>query len=139
MTYAVQQNLIDRFGEQELVQLTDRDGAGVIDAAVLTQGLADADGIINGYLASRYTVPLATVPAVIVSMASDIARYYLYDDAATEQVTKRYDDAIRFLSQVAKGELSLGVDDAGDAPASGDLPQFEGGGNVFDRDDDSFI
>lgn len=139
MTYAVQQDLEQRFGRDELVQLTDRAGAGLVDTAVLGQALDDADGLIDGYLATRYTVPLATVPKVIVTFACDIARYYLYDDAASEQVRKRYEDAVKFLSAVASGELSLGVDDSGETPASGDLPEFEAGGNVFDRDDDSFI
>ena len=51
MTYAVQQDMIDRFGEAELLEVADRDGDLVIDAAVMADALSDADETINGYVA----------------------------------------------------------------------------------------
>ena len=43
MSYCTRQNLIDRFGEPELIQLTDLDNLGVIDDTVLNQAISDAD------------------------------------------------------------------------------------------------
>jgi len=110
MTYATQQNMIDRFGQQELIELTDRGNTGAIDATVLGQALADTDAEINAYLVSRYTLPLANIPPVLTRFAADIARYMLYDTRATEQVKDRYDAAVKFLQAVAKGAVSLGMD-----------------------------
>lgn len=110
MTYASQQNLIDRFGEDELIQLTDRTGTDSIDAAVVGRALADADAEINGYLSTRYTLPLSPVPDVLEKLACDIARYRLHDENPKEAIVKRYDDAIRFLKDVAAGKVTLGVD-----------------------------
>ena len=110
MTYATQQNMIDRFGEQELIELTDHANAGSINATVLGQALADADAEINAYLTSRYTLPLATVPPVLVKFAADVARYQLYDTRATEMVKARYDDAIKFFKMLVNGSVSLGLD-----------------------------
>lgn len=132
MAYCTQQDLIDRFGEDELVQLTDRANAGVIDEAVLTQAIGDAGAEIDGYLGGRYTLPLATVPVVLKRLACDIARYNLYDEAASEQVTRRYDGAVNFLRMVARGDISLGVDATGaKADETAGMPEFDAGRSVF--------
>lgn len=118
MTYASQQNLIDRFGEDELIQLTDRASLDAIDATVVARALADADAEINGYLSTRYTLPLSPVPAVLEKLACDIARYQLFENAVTEIVKERYENAIRFLKDVAAGKVTLGVDGNGDTAAT---------------------
>ena len=137
MTYAVQQDMVDRFAQTELVQLTNPDNpaATTINATVLGQALADADAAIDGYLQGRYTLPLAVVPKVIVRYACDIARYFLYDDRATEQVEKRYNDAIKFLEQVAKGAITLGLSATGAQPAEADGAQMESDTPAFRRAD----
>lgn len=140
MPYCTQQDLVDRFGEDELIQLTDRANVGAIDQAVLDRAIADAGAEIDGYLAGRYALPLATVPTVLVRLACDITRYFLYDKAPPEQVAKRYDDAARFLRSVAKGEVALGADAAGVKAMPSDGAQMESGGRIFGRDQaDGFI
>ena len=110
MTYAIQQNLIDRFGNTEILQLTDRDGDAAIDAAVIDGALEDADALINSYLESRYSLPLTSTPRLLRNLASDIARYQLYDDRAPESVKNRYDAAIATLKDIASGKAQLGLD-----------------------------
>lgn len=109
--YCSQADLEQRFGQEEILQLADRDNDGSIDAIVIDTAIADAAGEINGYLQGRYRLPFATVPTVLKRIACDIARYFLYDDKATDQVRQRYDDAIKFLMGAAKGDISLGLDD----------------------------
>lgn len=134
MPYATQQNLIDRFGETEILQLTDKDGDEVIDAAVISQAIDDADAIIDGYLQSRYTLPLQSVPKNLVTYACDIARYRLYDDRATEQVTTRYKDALAFLRSISKGDITLGLDGDSEPTATTGGPQADAPGRTFTRD-----
>lgn len=111
MPYAVKQDMVDRFSETELIQLTDRAGdVNAIDDVVMNRALGDADAEIDAYLTPRYALPLATLPRVLTNAACDIARYRLYDDRATEHVSKRFDDAIKLLKMISKGEISLGVD-----------------------------
>lgn len=107
--YANRLAMIDRYSEGELIQLTDRARLGVIDDAVLDQALLDADAEIDGYLAVRYTLPLASTPPVLLRIACDVARYRLYDDAATEEVRNRYTDAVKWLAAIARGLVSLGM------------------------------
>jgi phage gp36-like protein len=112
MTYATQQSLVDRFGETEIIQLTDTTNAGVINSATLAQTLADTDAQINAYL-HAYSLPFDITPPSLVRIACDIARYHLYDVRATELVEARYKDALNFLKNVSNGVASLGVDAAG--------------------------
>ena len=117
MPYATQADLEARYGADELTQLTDRIGAGVPDAAVINRALADADAEIDGYLATRYALPLPTVPPVLARIACDIARYRLWEDRASEEVRRRYEDARRILESIANGRVSLGLPEATAAPA----------------------
>jgi len=132
MTYCTQANFTDRFGEQELIQLTDRaiPPAGVVDTDVLDASLADADAEIDGYLAGRYSLPLASPPDVLIRLAADIARYRLYDNRATEEVRTRYADAIRFLERVSEGKVLLSAEPQ---PAAG-APEYSTPGRVFTAD-----
>jgi len=107
MTYATQADLIDRFGATELAQRTDRTNGTVIDTVVLGRSLSDADAEIDGYLATRYTLPLPSTPPVINRLACDIARYRLYDDGVPETVRLRYQDAVALLKRMAAGDVQL--------------------------------
>jgi phage gp36-like protein len=107
MTYAAESDLTERFGALELAQRTDRTNGTTVDAAVLGRALADADAEINGYLATRYTLPLASTPPLINRLACEIARYRLYDDGVPETVRVRYQDAVSLLKRLASGEVLL--------------------------------
>lgn len=107
MTYATQADLSERFGETELAQLTDRHYGASIEASVLDRALADADAEIDGYLASRYALPLASVPTALVRVAADIARYRLYDDRVTDAVRNRYQEAVSYLKAISAGGVVI--------------------------------
>lgn len=134
MTYATRTDMTSRFAEEELIQLTDRNRLGQIDNVVLDRALADADAEINGYLSTRYTLPLAPVPTVLLRLAADLARYYLYDDHAPEQIKQRYDDAVKFLRAVATGTAQLGTDAAQPVPVVSGGVSYQAGERVFNAE-----
>ena len=138
MNYCTRQDMIDRFGEQELISLTDRNDTGDINDTVLDQAIADASAEIEGYLV-KYPLPLAVVPRVLVRANCDIARYFLYDDAVPEQVQTRYESIIRYLLEVSKGNINIGPDVSGNQPTSNDGAMVESGGRVFGRNDNGFM
>lgn len=122
MPYTSLPLLTDRFGVDELIQRTDKAApyTGAVVEPVLDRAIADADAEIDGYVGTRYTLPLPEpVPAVLVPIACDITRYRLYDDAVPEVVRQRYEDAISRLKDIAAGRLSLGIDPAAVAPVAG--------------------
>ena len=42
-------------------------------------------------------------------MAADLVRYFMYSSQPGEEVTKRYDDGMKWLKDVANGVVSLGL------------------------------
>ena len=111
MTYATQQDLIDRYGEDRLIALTDRADVptGAIDATLVAEVLADTDALINGYLKVRYALPVAAVPPLIEKLAKVIAYYdlHLYD---TDDKTKAdYERAMVQLKQISDGTIKLSI------------------------------
>ena len=112
MPYATPQDMMNQFGETELVALTDRENVGVVDDALLVKALENAEGEINAYVGAKYQLPLANVPVVVRDFACDIARYRLSGAEVTETdvVRTRQKDAIKFFERVSKGEVSLGID-----------------------------
>lgn len=108
--YATQQDMIDRYGEDDLLIAADHDGDGVADAAVVTQGLSDATDVIDTHIGARYTLPLTTVPAVLKRLCVDIAIYLMSKPpSVTEEKRKRYEDAVKLLQAISTGKVSLGI------------------------------
>lgn len=135
MTYATQQDLIDRFGEEELIQRTDRavPPTGQIDADVVGKALADADHMINGYARGRYRVPLDPAPEIICRMACDLARYFLFPSNPPESVRTNYEDARAALRDIAAGRLHLQAAGIEAATAEPSDVRFESAQPVFTR------
>ncbi|WP_444452037.1 gp436 family protein [Rhodobacter capsulatus] len=112
MTYATQQQMIDRYGTSALVMLTDRAefATGVIDAAMIDRALADADAMIDGYLRGRYdTVPLDPVPPQLPPIAQALAYWSLHLTEPDGKTKADYDTALRMLKDIADGRLKLAV------------------------------
>lgn len=131
MPYCTQANLIERFGEDELLAIASDETGTAIDTAGVERACDDASGEIDGYVsAAGYTVPLATVTRIITAYACDIARYRLYDEHVSDAVKKRYDDAVKFLVRVSRGEVKLGIS-TGPASSSAGSVQMNSGRRVF--------
>lgn len=119
MAYATAQDMIDRFTARTLAEIT-TDAGDVPDTAALDRALGDASNLIDGYLQARYTLPLASPPAQLKLHACNIAHYQLLATRPLgdiEDVRKRYDDAIAYLTAVSKGAISLGLSED-QAPAT---------------------
>jgi phage gp36-like protein len=118
MSYAIKSDLETRFGADEILQLADRDGSGVVDVGVIEAALADADVEIDGYLAVLYTLPLTPVPELVKRLSCDIARYRLWKDRASEQVRKGYEDSIDTLKRISAGTVRIVIVSTGVEPSS---------------------
>ncbi|MFV2030598.1 gp436 family protein [Neisseria sp. S1] len=139
MAYASVQDMVDRFGDLELIQITDRNRDGEIDRDVAQTALDDATAEIDAYL-GRFARPFADTPPILVRLCCDIARYRL--SAAngvliTDEIRNRYKiDVLDLLRAIAKGDVQLGVDDAGGEIAAADngVLFVNGQNKVFGRD-----
>ena len=89
MPYCTKADLIERFGEDEMLSLAhDQDGA--MDDAVIDRACDDASGEIDGYVsAAGYPVPLSPVPRIVTAYACDIARYRTGSGASAKALRRR--------------------------------------------------
>ena len=132
VAYAVLQDLIDRYGEQELTLLTDRTGAGQPDPNVVGIALGDAAETIDSFLAGRYQLPLLTVPPIVTLWCCGIARFLLWKDQASDAVTTLYKAAMTALQLVQAGKMTLEAN-AIETPTDAETIVVEGPPRQFDR------
>lgn len=134
MTYATQSDLINQFGEAEVISISDRGLTGVVDTIVVEGGLQRASDMMDSYLAARYTLPLTIVPQMLVDICCEIARYKLLGAEATETdaARNRYKDAVRLLEQVRDGKLDIGLSVSGQAAPQSASIQVSSNVRVFD-------
>lgn len=125
MKYATIQHLVDRFGELEIIELTDPDHLASVQPAKAERALEDAQSYADGFVGRVFRLPLAgckkpapvpdnqyaveyVPPPQLTRIVCDVARYYLYDDLAPEhEVVQRYKAAERELQLIADGKSVL--------------------------------
>ena len=77
---------------------------------VINQKISVAESKVNGYLSSRYKVPV-TANEDLKNITFDIVMYLLYTIHRTNQVDEeirnKYKDALRQLERIAEGKSSL--------------------------------
>lgn len=131
MSYATIAQLIDRYGQNVLVLLTDRgvNALGVIDEAVVSRALTDTDAVIDAHLKARYTLPLTEVPPLLADLAAAIAIWKLHRNDTSQKIKDDYTDAMRQLRALADGSLRLPIE-------TGEEPSGNGGtgARVTDRE-----
>lgn len=102
------QDMITRFGEQEMAERSNHENYEYINEDVLTAAIADAEEEAASYLrAAKLFFTNDTAPQVLKIKVGDIARYYLYDDAVTGIVEERYQSAVAWLKMVVKNPNML--------------------------------
>ncbi|MFT4463709.1 MAG: gp436 family protein [Sodalis sp. (in: enterobacteria)] len=137
--YASEQDLRARYSVPLIERLVDERSDEVAARQKVSQSLSDASALMDSFIAARYALPLSVVPSVLKRHACTMAFYYLNDERAIEQTSQRYQDALRWLEAVKKGELPLGVDSDNQVPDSADLPQMQADASVFGRKQKGFI
>lgn len=142
MAYLTAPEYLARFGERETTLLTnDADPLNGVpatyDADKLETALTDATEEVESYIASRYTVPLASPPTIVKGWVAALARIKLYEGTGrvSDAAKDAADRATRQLEQLVAGRINLPVDE-GATP-----PEAIGGGTPIvsgDRDTPTF-
>lgn len=140
MAYASIQDLIERFGETEMIRLTtppDQD-MDTVQTAPAERALADASAVIDGYLRRRYQVPLDLVPAEIGRACCMLARFDLClggNREPSEQVVSARKDTVEWLTKISVGTVLLPLAEV--KPGAQSFAQVQTRGAVFGAQDTS--
>ncbi len=79
MAYATIADMIDRFGESEMIRLSTPDGADLVAVVPdpIDRALDEASALIDTYLRRRYRMPLTVAPPEVRRACCILARYDL--------------------------------------------------------------
>ena len=109
-------------------------------ATLCDAAISDACAEIDGYLAKRYSVPFRRTPQVISKFAKDISVYNLVSRTGIDESDRektflnRYNAAIKFLLDVAKGIIDIGIDEKSGSSEAANGFKMKSSGRVFSRD-----
>lgn len=109
-------------------------------ATLCEAAISDACAEIDGYLAKRYSVPFRRTPQVISKFAKDISVYNLVSRTGIDESDRektflnRYNAAIKFLLDVAKGIIDIGIDEKSGSSEAANGFKMKSSGRVFSRD-----
>lgn len=148
MAYATAQNMLDYFGSQELSQLAtprrylpvdaellelvitggDTSSYPVDDVALATKvveiielALEDASLEMDSYIRIHNTLPL-NITVIYASPLprknGDIARWILAKSHPSEEITERYEIALKYLTGLSNGSVRLPSEETSDQPSS---------------------
>ncbi|WMR96812.1 DUF1320 domain-containing protein [Mergibacter septicus] len=101
--------------ERSLIDLSnDSSRPTEMNTNVLEKACLHACEIVDGYLRSRYLLPLEQVPTLVRNICLQLARYWLYSrrpdgKAFPEQVKDSYTQALKDLERIQSGKLHLGL------------------------------
>lgn len=101
MAYCIQDDLSEYISDEALVQLTDDDDSGVIDAGNVSQCITGADAEIDGYLVGVYELPFSSTPALIKEISIKLTTLRLY------QRRHRVPDWVEALAIEARETLKM--------------------------------
>lgn len=136
MPYATLQDMLDRFGANEMMQLTDigKPRLNAVDTVVLDRALEDASALIDSYLIGRYALPLPSVPAHLKVLCCGVARYQLMSTSPDDRAKADYANAFKYLISVSKGDVQLFPPSAAPAVDGVGPVLFNAGSKIMGRE-----
>lgn len=114
MSYLTQADLEDELGIERLIQLTDDEGAGLLNEKRVSKAIGYAVGTFDSYARTRYALPVPVTPKV-QAVCLDLAVFHLFKSRAKDtegeyKVRKdAHDAAVKFLTDVQQGKAALDV------------------------------
>lgn len=117
--YISAQDLTEVMSETTLIALSnDTSRATEADQAVLAKACTYATEIVDGYLRSRYVLPLSQVPTLVRNICLQLARFWLYSrrpegKGFPDNVKETHAQALKDLERIQNGKLHLGLTELG--------------------------
>ncbi len=136
---SIQTSAINTIIKNELIKDPAEQELKVVE--IIERAIVDASSEIDGYLNKRYSTPLGNVPNVITKICKDIALYNIFlrigikQGSAEESYYNQYKQDIKYLENVAKGLIDIGVSTGEQSGTSNSVGDFRVNSNkrMFSR------
>ena len=112
MSYCNIEDVKNIVPEPELINLTNDEITqdSKINTDVLNLVIQHADDLINGFLRTRYKLPLSFTPPIVQTLSADISAYRVYirrPSDVPEHIVKNYEKALSLLDKIQSGKILL--------------------------------
>lgn len=111
MDYCTIEDIETQTSTSTLIQLTSDENNEEVNRVVALEAILYSSALINGYLRSRYSLPLDTHFPLLRILAIDISIYRLYSrrmrNEMPEVIESAYKNAISTLKDIQKGAITL--------------------------------
>ncbi|HUU84626.1 MAG TPA: DUF1320 domain-containing protein [Phycisphaerae bacterium] len=143
MGYISNSDIETRLGSAVYVQLTDDQGTGSANTAVVDEARAGAEGEVDAYLARRYAVPIdltrhPELAGVLASITLDLVEYRLRlrRPPVSDEAASRRSQAVAWLDKVASARIDLpAASDPAPSATGGFKGQATGSERVLNREE----
>lgn len=100
--------------ETQAMLSNDTAGATAVDTTVINGLIAHATSVIDSVVGRSYTVPLASVPAIITTICVDMVIYLLWNRRVNltempKEIKAEYDKALAALDEIGNLTLPIGT------------------------------
>ena len=136
MAYANKADMLARYEEKYLVQLTDREEPyqDIIVDDVLDAALNDASAVIDGFIGRLYKLPLADNPPLLIKICCVMAYYNLHRGMADDEVKADRKDQMGILDKIAQGKMDLFNTSQSEPKSAPADARVDGPPRIFNRD-----
>lgn len=97
------------YGAEQIAVAFDFTDDGIADTERFELHQRSAFGLINSHIIGHHSLPLTFIPDILVKLEVDIALYNACINALkrTDEMRKRYEDAMKSLEKLASGKMKL--------------------------------
>lgn len=107
--YCSIQDIIEDLTENVVAQLSNDNDPSTVNQDIVNKYISDASQIIDGFLRSRYELPLHNEHTILKKVCVDLVKYELYKRRGKvyEGILNLYKDGISVLEKIQKGMITL--------------------------------
>lgn len=107
--YCDVQDIKDDLTDKVVAQLSNDENPNVVNEEIVSKYISESTQLIDGFLRSRYGLPLENEHSIIKKVCIDIVKYELYKRRGKvfDNIQNLYKDGISTLEKIQKGMIIL--------------------------------
>ena len=107
--YCSIQDIKDDLTEKVVAQLSNDENPNLVNEEIVSKYISESSQLIEGFLRSRYGLPLRNEHAILKKVCIDIVKYELYKRRGKvfDNIQNLYKDGIATLEKIQKGMITL--------------------------------